>query len=92
MVAAPPGFAAHRNHDLPGAVSRVIWILFAMLGIILLAGLVMLYVAYPHRGEEVPNAPWVGDAMRKGVNLLPTLDNQSDEQKYDTRPREKLRH
>ena len=49
----------------------MIWILVAMLGIIVLAVLVVLYVAYPHRGEEVPNAPWVGDAMRKGVNLLP---------------------
>ena len=70
----------------------MISILLAMLGIVLLAGLVVLYVAYPHRGEEVPNAPWVGDAMRKGVNLLPTLDNQTDEQKYDARPREKQHH
>ena len=65
--------------------------MFAMLGIVLLAGLVVLYVAFPHRGQEVPNAPWVGDAMRKGVNLLPTLDNQSDEQKYDVRPSERRR-
>jgi hypothetical protein len=67
----------------------VTWILFAMFGILLLAGLVVIYVAYPHRGEDVPNAPWVGDALRKGVNLLPTLDNQTDEQKYDARPRVK---
>ena len=86
-----PVSAAPRPSN-PGDVSRVIWILFAMLGIILLAGLVVLYVAYPHRGEEVPNAPWVGEAMRKGVDLLPTLDNQSDEQKYDTRPQEKQHH
>ena len=67
------------------------FILLAMLGILLLAGVVVVYVAYPHRGEDVPNAPWVGDALRKGVNLLPTLDNQSDEQKYDARPRETQR-
>lgn len=67
-------------------------ILFAMIGILILAGVVVIYVAYPHRGEEVPNAPWVGDALRKGVNLLPTLDNQTEEQKYDARPREKQRH
>ena len=70
----------------------MIWILVAMLGIVALAVLVVLYVAYPHRGEDVPNAPWVGEAMRKGVNLLPTLDNQSDEQKYDSRPRENQHH
>ena len=66
----------------------MISILLAMIGIVLLAGLIVLYVAYPHRGEDVPNAPWVGDAMRKGVNLLPTLDNQSDEHEDDAQPRE----
>lgn len=56
----------------------MITVLLAMLVIVTLAGLVVVYVAYPHRGEEVPNAPWVGDAMRRGVAMLPTLDNQSD--------------
>jgi hypothetical protein len=65
----------------------VVLMLFAMLVIVLTAGLVVLYVAYPHRGEAVPNVPWVGDAMRRGVARLPTLDNQSDEQKYQRQPR-----
>jgi uncharacterized membrane protein len=64
----------------------VVLMLFAMLVIVLTAGLVVLYVAYPHRGEEVPNVPWVGDALRRGVARLPTLDNQSDEQKYQRQP------
>jgi hypothetical protein len=51
------------------------WILLAMLGTLVLAGLVVVYVAFPHRGEEVPSAPWVGDVLRKGVELLPTLDD-----------------
>ena len=55
-------------------------VLVAMLVILALAGLVVLYVAYPHRGEEVPNAPWVGDALRKGVDALPTLDNQREQE------------
>jgi hypothetical protein len=59
----------------------VLTILFAMLGIVVLAGLVVLYVAYPHRGEAVPNAPWLGEAMRKGVNRLPTVDNQRENQR-----------
>lgn len=49
-------------------------IVLAMLAILVLAGLVVMYVAYPHRGEEVPGAPWLGDAMSKGVDALPTLD------------------
>ena len=51
-------------------------IVLAMLAILAIAGAVVLYVAYPHRGEEVPHTPWVGEAMRKGVDALPTLDNQ----------------
>lgn len=58
----------------------VVSVLVAMLVIIALAGLVVLYVAYPHRGEEVPNAPWVGEAMKKGVDALPTLDNQREQE------------
>ncbi len=55
-------------------------IVLTMLGIMLLAGVVVLYVAFPHRGEEMPRTPWVGDAMRKGVDMLPTLDNQREKQ------------
>lgn len=59
-------------------------VLLAMLGIVLLATLVVVYVAYPHRGHDVPRAPWVGRAMRRGVARLPTLDNQtSDETERD---------
>jgi hypothetical protein len=54
----------------------LISILLAMTGIVAIAVLVVLYVAYPHRGEDVPTAPWVGDAMRRGVARLPTLDNR----------------
>ena len=34
-----------------------------------------MYVAYPHRGEELPVVPQLGDAMRKGVDALPTLED-----------------
>jgi hypothetical protein len=49
-----------------------------MLVILALAGVVVLYVAFPHRGEEVPAAPWLGDALRKGVESAPTLDNTAE--------------
>jgi hypothetical protein len=54
----------------------VIWIFLAMLLIMATAGVIFLYVAFPHRGEEIPHTPWVGTALRKGVKKLPTLDNQ----------------
>ena len=58
----------------------MIWIVVAMVSIMLMAGLIVLYVAFPHRGEDMPHTPWVGDAMRRGVQKLPTLDNQREHQ------------
>lgn len=54
------------------------WLLLFLLFSLAIAGLVAVYVAYPHRGEEVPHVPWLGDAMKRGVEALPTLDNQPD--------------
>jgi hypothetical protein len=53
-------------------------IVIAMLVIVVLAGLVVVYVAFPHRGEDVPKASWLGDVMRKGVEVMPTLDNTEE--------------
>ncbi len=50
-------------------------LVIAMLVILVLAALVVLYVAFPHRGEDVPAAPWLGDALRRGDESAPTLDN-----------------
>ncbi len=54
----------------------MILVLLAMLGIVAVAALVVLYVAYPHRGHDIPNALWVGDAMRRGAERLPTLHDR----------------
>jgi hypothetical protein len=53
-------------------------IVIVMLVVVVLAGLVVVYVAYPHRGEDVPAAPWLGEAMKKGVDAAPTLDNTAE--------------
>ena len=49
-------------------------IVIAMLVILLLAAAVVVYVAYPARGQETPYVPWVGEAMVKAADALPTLD------------------
>lgn len=48
-------------------------IVIAMLVILALAALVMVYVAYPHRGQQVPKAAWLGDAMGKAVDRAPVM-------------------
>lgn len=44
-----------------------------MLAILLVAGAVVVYVAFPHRGEEVPGAPWLGEAVKRGVDTVGDL-------------------
>jgi hypothetical protein len=53
---------------------HVLFVVISMLVILAVAGLVVVYVAYPHRGEEVPAAPWLGDAMSKAVEAAPLVE------------------
>ncbi len=48
-------------------------IIVAMIVIVAIAAAVVVYVAYPHRGERLPVVPILGDAMRKSVDALPTV-------------------
>ena len=48
-----------------------------MVLILVTAGAVVVYVAYPHRGEDVPGAPWLGDAMQRGVDSFGELFDTS---------------
>ena len=52
----------------------MLFIVIAMLFSLVVAGLVVLYVAYPHRGEQMPAVPWLGDAMGKAADAAPVID------------------
>jgi hypothetical protein len=59
----------------------VLMLAIAMVVVLVVAGLVVTYVAFPHRGEDVPGASWLGDAMSKANDRLPKLqDGDLDEQ------------
>jgi hypothetical protein len=49
-------------------------IVVVLLLALVLAAAVMIYAAYPYRGEDTPVTPLLGRAMRRGVDSLPTLD------------------
>lgn len=53
-------------------------IVLVMLLVLAAAVAVVLYVAYPHRGERLPVVPQLGDAMRKGADSLPTIGDHED--------------
>ncbi|MCW2796151.1 hypothetical protein [Nocardioides sp.] len=52
-------------------------VIIAMLVILVLSGLVLAFVAFPNRGEELPAAPWLGEAMARAVDAAPTLDEEA---------------
>lgn len=56
----------------------MLWTMLVLFLILLVAGVVALYVAYPHRDQEMPHVPWLGEAMKRGVGALPTIDNQGE--------------
>ena len=53
-------------------------VVVVMVLILLVAGVVTVYVAYPHRGEEIPAAPWLGDAMAKAADAMPLLEDDEE--------------
>lgn len=56
----------------------------AMLVILVLAALVLVYAAFPHRGETVPGAPWLGEAMERAAEAAPVVETD-DEQPWSPR-------
>jgi uncharacterized membrane protein len=49
----------------------VLTVIIAMAAILVVAAVVVVYVAYPHRDQDVPGAPWLGDAMKRGLDVMP---------------------
>lgn len=58
----------------------MLFIAIAMIAILVVCGLIVAYVAFPHRGEELPGVPWLGDAMNRATDSLPTLDDDESRQ------------
>ena len=73
-----PQAAVPACNQAPWKWFSVLPIVFAMFAIVALAASVVLYVAFPYRGVAVPRAPWLGEAMRRGVDRFPTLHPRDD--------------
>lgn len=57
----------------------MLFVVLAVLLSLVISGVVVLYVAYPHRGEPVPYVPWLGDALGKAVDSAPVIaDDERD--------------
>ncbi len=51
--------------------------------IVVVAGLVVAFVAFPHRGEDIPGAAWLGDGMARAAGALPTIDPEAEESRLE---------
>jgi hypothetical protein len=56
-------------------VEGVTFIVISMVVIVAVAGLVVAFTAFPHRGEEMPGVPWLGEAMDRASGAMPTLEH-----------------
>lgn len=54
----------------------MLFVACAVLLSLAISAVVVLYVAYPHRGEALPLAPWLGDAMAKAVDAAPVIEDE----------------
>ncbi len=48
----------------------MLFIGFALLVVLVLAGLITAFAAFPDRGEDIPNATWLSDAMTKARDKI----------------------
>lgn len=56
------------------------------MGVILtICGVIAVFVAFPHRGEELPGAPWLGEAMSRAADAVPVLDDEDVDASFSDR-------
>ncbi len=53
-------------------------IVLVMAVILVVSVLVLTYAAFPHRGHDLPAAPWLGQAMAKAADAVPTIEGEDD--------------
>lgn len=64
----------------------VLLILLALIVCAVPAALVLVYVAYPHRGEELPQRfQWLGSALTSGRERLPVLAEEDGDRMVASR-------
>ncbi|WP_244932241.1 hypothetical protein [Nocardioides sp. W7] len=59
----------------------MLYLIVTMLVILVISGVVVLYAAYPHRGENIPVLPWLGNAMTRAADAMPTVEPEETEER-----------
>ncbi|MGH3499586.1 MAG: hypothetical protein ACRDQA_01595, partial [Nocardioidaceae bacterium] len=50
--------------------AHMLFIVIALVVVVALAALVTAFVAYPNRGEPIPHAAWLSDAMTRARDRI----------------------
>ncbi len=53
-------------------------LVITMIVVLAVAAGALVFAAFPHRGEHVPGARWLGDALGRAADAVPTLDEDGD--------------
>ncbi|HTW17952.1 MAG TPA: hypothetical protein VMF51_22695 [Nocardioides sp.] len=59
----------------------MVYLIVTMLVILVICAGVVLYAAYPHRGESIPAVPWLGRAMARAAEKVPTVEPVETEER-----------
>lgn len=57
----------------------MLYVFSAMLLCLIVAGLVVAFVAYPHRGQTMPLVPWLGRFLGRAADNAPTIEQTERE-------------
>jgi hypothetical protein len=52
----------------------MLYLIIAMSFILVLAALTVVFVAFPFRGRDIPNAAWLSNAMGSAADRIPLDD------------------
>lgn len=59
------------------------FIVVTMLVVLAIAGAALFFAAYPGRGEKVPGVPWLGDALERAADAVPTIEDGDLDPTFD---------
>lgn len=65
----------------------MLFVVIAMILIVLVAAVVVVFAAYPHRGEDLPMLPALGEAMARAAEAAPVLEPEdAEDHRFVTSP------
>jgi hypothetical protein len=60
----------------------MLYLIIAMFVIVVLAVLTVVFVAFPFRGRDIPNAVWLSNAMGSAADRIPLDDEYAGQSPY----------